>query len=342
MPRTYKRDPKSKIYRKPDPGNMSKAIEAIEKNKMSIRKAAAKYNIHYSVVNRHYKKKESLKPQGGQTALNANEEAFIVDRIKICGDWGYPIDSFTLRNLVKEYLDSSGKVITRFKNNFPGKDFAYSFLKRHKKELSVKLCQNIKRNRAAVSREEIIAYFERLETELINIPPENILNYDETNLRDDPGKKKVIMRRGCKYPERVMNSSKSSTSVMFSCAGDGILLPVYVVYKAIHIYDSWTTDGPPNARYNRTKSGWFDSLCFEDWIRTVAVPYLKNKQGKKFLIGDNLSSHLSMESIRLCLEHDIHFIFLPANSTHLTQVFNTKLLFFFYSNSKHLSLRYWT
>lgn len=159
----------------------------------------------------------------------------------------------------------------------------------------------------------------RLEIELKDVPPENIVNYDETNLRDDPGRKKVIVKRGCKYPERIMNSSKSSTSLMFSAARDGTMLPVYVVYKAVNLYDSWTEGGPKFTRYNRTKSGWFDSLCFEDWVRTVAVPYLENLNGKKFLIGDNLSSHMSMEIIKLCLEHDIHFIFLPSNSTHLTQ-----------------------
>lgn len=37
------------------------------------------------------------------------------------------------------------------------------------------------------------------------------------------------------------------------------------------------------------------------------------------MIGDNLSSHLSIDLIRECKEKDIHFVFLPANSTHLTQ-----------------------
>lgn len=319
MPRKYVHDLKRKIYRKPDPQNLAKAIAEIEAKKLSIRKSAAKFNIHYSVVYRHLNNK-NLKPQGGQTALSANEEAFIVSRLKICGDWGYPLDSFALRMLIKEYLEKSERTVKQFKNNTPGKDFAYSFLKRHKKELSERLCQNIKRSRAAVSPEIITEYFDRLESELKDVPPENIVNYDETNLSDDPGKKKVIVRRGCKYPERIMNSSKSSTSVMFSCAGDGSLLPVYVVYKAVHLYDSWTEGGPKLTRYNRTKSGWFDSNCFEDWVRTVAVPYFKKINGKKILIGDNLSSHLSIESIRLCLKHNIHFIFLPSNSTHLTQV----------------------
>ncbi len=319
MPRKYKRNPTSRAYRKHDPADVAKAVEAFESKTMSLRKAAETFGINYSVVYRHSKRKGAIKSQGGQPALNENEESFIVKRLQICGEWGYPLDSFALRMLIRDYLNASGKVIKRFKNNTPGKDFAYSFLDRHKKELSVKMCQNIKRSRAAVSPETLNEYFQRLEVELNNIPPENIVNYDETNLRDDPGKKKVIVKRGCKYPERVMNNSKSSTSLMFSAAGDGTMLPCYVVYKAIHLYDSWTQDGPKHTRYNRTKSGWFDAVCFEDWVRTVAVPYCKKLSGKKILIGDNLSSHISLEAINLCSKHDIHFIFLPPNSTHLTQ-----------------------
>lgn len=319
MPRKYKRKPTSKIYRKYEPADIAKAIEAFETKKMSLRQAAAAFNINYSVIHRHSKRKGLIKSHGGQPALNENEEAFIVQRLQICAEWGYPLDSFALRMLIRDYLNGIGKVVKKFNNNTPGKDFAYSFLNRHKKEISEKMCQNIKRNRAAVSPEVLNEYFQRLEKELKDVPPENIVNYDETNLRDDPGKKKVIVKRGCKYPERVMNSSKSSTSLMFSAAGDGTMLPVYVVYKAVHLYDSWTSDGPKHARYNRTKSGWFDTACFEDWVRTVAIPYCKKLPGKKFLIGDNLSTHISLEAINLCLKHDIHFIFLPANSTHLTQ-----------------------
>lgn len=320
MPRNYKRNLKSKIYRTPDPENMAKAINAIESKSLSIRKAAAKFSVNYSAVYRRLKRKPGLvKPHGGQPALNTNEESFIVSRIQICADWGYPLDAFTLRMLVKQYLDEIGKTVRRFKNNIPGRDWAYSFLRRHKKEISERFCQNIKRSRAAVSREVITEYFKLLEKELKDVPPQNILNYDETNLSDDPGRKKVIVRRGCKYPERIMNSSKSSTSIMFSAAGDGTILPTYVVYKAVHLYDSWTKNGPKYTRYNRTKSGWFDGECFEDWVRTIAIPYLKKLSGKKILIGDNLSSHVSIEIIRLCLEHDIHFIYLPPNSTHLTQ-----------------------
>lgn len=78
------------------------------------------------------------------------------------------------------------------------------------------------------------------------------------------------------------------------------------------MYDTWTTDGPKGARYNRSKSGWFDLQCFSDWFMTVALPHLKKLDGKKLMIEDNLSSHLSLEVIQKCEEHDRAFVFLPS------------------------------
>ena len=52
---------------------------------------------------------------------------------------------------------------------------------------------------------------------------------------------------------------------------------------------------------------------------TIALPHLKKLNGRKIMIGDNLSSHLSLKVIQKCEEHDIAFVFLPSNSTHMTQ-----------------------
>ena len=47
---------------------------------------------------------------------------------------------------------------------------------------------------------------------------------------------------------------------------------------------------------------------------SVALPYLKPVRGKKVLVGDNLSSHLSAEIIQKCEENQIAFCFLPSHS----------------------------
>ena len=80
------------------------------------------------------------------------------------------------------------------------------------------------------------------------VPPENIFNYDETYLLDDPGAVKAIFKRGVKYAEQVGDHSKTAISVICGSAA-GELLPPYVIYKGENYYRAWGSNGPPGARY---------------------------------------------------------------------------------------------
>lgn len=127
-------------------------------------------------------------------------------------------------------------------------------------KISDKKCQNLKRNKAELKAELMQKYFDNFKETLTEeygsfVPPNRIFNYDETNLSDDPGVKRCIFKRGIKYPERVMDSSKASISLMFCGSAAGELLPPYVVYKSLHLYPEWMKGGPPRTRYNRSKSG---------------------------------------------------------------------------------------
>lgn len=223
------------------------------------------------------------------------------------------------------YLDKKGRKALRFKDNYPSRDWAQRYTKRHP-ELTNRMCQNIKRSKAAVSPAVFHEYFENLKITLQDmngefIQPENIFNYDETNLSDDPGTKLCIFKRRVKYAERIKDSSKSSISVMFCGSASGHVLPPYVVYKAEHLWQSWIDGGPPHTRYNRSKSGWFDSVIFNDWFVNLFVPYVKrmHNEGKVVLIGDNLSSHFTEEVLKICSANNICFVCLPPNSTSLAQ-----------------------
>jgi len=79
-----------------------------------------------------------------------------------------------------------------------------------------------------------------------------------------------------------------------------------------------TEGGPPNTRYNRSKNGWFDSNIFENWFVTT---FLKEVQGEgpSALTGDNLASHINERVLELCDTHNIKFICLPPNTTHISQ-----------------------
>jgi type IV secretory pathway VirB4 component len=91
------------------------------------------------------------------------------------------------------------------------------------------LAENIKRARAAVCPETINEYFDNLDTSLQDVKPKNVVNYDETNFVDDPGRRKVIVRRSVKHAEKIIDSSKTATSVMFAGTASGRLLPLMIV-----------------------------------------------------------------------------------------------------------------
>ena len=293
MPRQYKRilghgRRNSVIY---PPERMQEALNAVHAG-MGIRAAALTYGVPRSTLRDRVKQKHPAS-SGGQTVFQPMEERIMAQNIALLGDWGFPLDVLDVRMLVKQYLTVRGRYVPRFKENVPGHEWVVSFLARQQAIITQRTCRNITRKRAEITPEVIGEYFSHLGETLEGVPPTNIINFDETNLSDDPGQKKCVYRRGCKYPERSMNSTKASTSIMFAGTASGKLLDPYVVYKSEHLHDRWIEGGSPGVRYNRSRSGWFDNVCFTDWFTSVAVPYCRRLEGKVVILGDNLASHFS-------------------------------------------------
>ena len=92
-----------------------------------------------------------------------------------------------------------------------------------------------------------------------------------------------------------------------------------MVYKSEHLWTTWTKGGPRNTRYNRTKSGWFNTTTFADWFEFSFIPHCPTLNGRKLILGDNLSSHFSKQFLELSEQNNITFICLPPNSIHLLQ-----------------------
>ncbi|KAK4289702.1 hypothetical protein Pmani_037341 [Petrolisthes manimaculis] len=174
--------------------NFQKACDAIRNGELSVRQAAKQYGFSKSTLHDAVTRKH-IKPSGGQTVLSSEEEDTVVENLLTLSQWGFPLDSFELRLLIKQYLDRRGVEVKRFKNNLPGCDWAKSFLKRHRNELSHRLSQNIKVARAKVTPTIIRSFFNNLENTLNNVPPEN--------------KKKLAPKR---QPVKPVSDNQPSTS----------------------------------------------------------------------------------------------------------------------------------
>lgn len=296
---------------------MKFACEAVQSGQISSRDAERQTGIpRRTIVNKI--KKNHTKSVGHPTVLTDVEELKIVRVLQASSEFGCPLTKLDLKLLVHGYLKKNSRD-HKFKNGIPGDAWVQGFLARNADELTVRTTQNISKARAEKGPQEIANYFNNLSTILKDISAENIVNLDETNLSDDPGSSKGIFRRGVKYPERVANSTKGNISLMFTATASGQCLPLYVVYKATNLYSEWITGGPPETRYNCTKSGWFDSAMFEDYFEKIILPWAQKTAGTKIVLCDNLSSHLSVKVVELCEQNNINFVFIPPRSTHLTQ-----------------------
>ena len=94
----------------------------------------------------------------------------------------------------------------------------------------------------------------------------------------------------------------------------------YCVYKSTAvIMNTGIRGAPEGTKFNRSVSGWFNEGIFECFFNDMLLPRMKNQDGTKVMIGDNLSSHISELVICRCQKYNIRFICLPPNSTHMTQ-----------------------
>ena len=226
--------------------------------------------------------------------------------------------------MVKAYLDRLGRKVTCFADNYPGIDWIKSFLKRNREHLVYKKCQNLKPEKAKITPEVVTDFFDLYEKTVDGISPNNIRNFDETGLADDPGVKKCFFRWGMKYPERIISSSKTNISVMYCGSATGEVLPPYVVHRAENMWDTWVSGGPKGARYNRSSSGWFERQSFEDWFESLYLPHVSKSPGTKLLVGDNLTSHFSEYLLNLA-EKNIRFACIPPNSAYMMQPLDVAL-----------------
>lgn len=293
------------------------AIESVKNKKCTSYDAEKQFGIPRRTIDKRIKNLHSDKP-GPRFRLSSDEENQFVKVLIAAGDFGCPLSQLDFKLTVWDYLKKNNKTYI-FNDKPPGDWWVRNFLQRYKDQLTLRSTQNITKARAEKTLEEFEEYFLNLEISLRDIPPSNIMNYDETNVSDDPGSTKSIFRRGIKYPERIINHSKGCISLMFAATAEGELLPPYVVYKSENLWSEWCRGGPEGARYNRSKSGWFDSVAFLDWFKTIVIPWASKIDGQKLIIGDNLSSHLNADVVELCEAYQIRFAFLPPRSTQLTQ-----------------------
>ena len=319
------RPKKQKIKRRQySPDNLKHAVEAL-KSGLSLRKAANAFGV--PVVTLH-RKKDNLdvnsKP-GPSTVFTQEEEAKIVNWIIYRGERGYPVTKTELLDCVQKYVNHSKKA-TPFNENRPGRHWYEAFRKRHP-ELTIRTAQHLSLTRAAVTREDLMEWFQQIENylqsnNLIHISPDRVFNCDETSMLLCPDSERVLTRRGVRAAYKVIDDRKESLTTLFTYSAAGTRVPPMLMFAyAEKVPKVIIQNTPKDWGIGISENGWTTAETFYEYVTNVFYPWLL-KEGIEFpviLYLDNHSSHINIPLVHFCREKKIEIIAPPPNSTHIMQ-----------------------
>ena len=131
MPRKY--TPKRAYRSTYSNESMEKAVRQVKEGK-SVPKAARdnhvpRETLRDTVGGLHKKR------CGGQLYLTDELETALVSVLDQLSTWKYPLTSYELRCLVRNYITSCN-IESKFKDNMPGYDWAKGFIQRHKRRVA--------------------------------------------------------------------------------------------------------------------------------------------------------------------------------------------------------------
>ncbi|KAG8229467.1 hypothetical protein J437_LFUL008240 [Ladona fulva] len=196
MPITHGRKIGSRPYRNYTDSTLIEALDEIKSNKISLR-------IHKHTLWLKLKGRREGTP-GHPTLFTETEEKSFMSHCLAMSNYGFPFTGFDLRCIMKSYLDRVGRTATFLRTTFPA------------------FAQSISTARAAVDEKSV-------RRKGFQVP---ISGTTMKLILEDIESSKIITKRGTNYPERIQNSTKACTSVMFCGNAEGKLAPIYFKYKS--------------------------------------------------------------------------------------------------------------
>lgn len=316
-------------YRNYSLEDLDNAIQLIQSQAISIRAASKRFNVPKSTIIDKLNNKSSLRARSGPSpVLSESEENQLVEWLINMAKIGYGQTRQQLLLTVKKILDHDGRK-TPFKNNLPGKDWFYAFLKRHP-EITNRTPQKLGKERAKITWQKIVWWFQDFAKFLtentkegvdIMKDPSRIYNADESGFPQDPKSGRILAPKGSKNVYTTSSSEKSQITVLACMSGSAHYLPPMLVFPGERFRAYNPLDGFPEAILGRTKSGWMDSELFFTWVKDHFVPHVNGRNVKRplVLLVDGHTSHISLEVSKLCNDEGIILYCLLEHGSHILQ-----------------------
>lgn len=307
---------------------MSEALRFI-RDGGSIRAAGRRFNIPESSI-----RKRKLAYQNGlqiaeprlgkQCVFTQHEEMQLKEHVLKLAKLYHGLTKKQLRQLAFSYAEANN-----IKHNFnahtkmAGKDWYYGFLKRNP-AISLRKPEATSLNRiTSFNKGEVTTFFKNLKTlyDRHNFRSDRIFNVDETGITTVHKPCKKLGPRGIKQFGAKTSGERGKTVTVICCynaSGSCFIAPMFI-FSRIRMSSTLTKNGPANAIYSCSKSGWSNDVLFYQWLQHFKSIVKPSIQDPVLLIMDNHSSHISLTIFDFCRKYGIILLTIPPHTSNKLQ-----------------------
>ena len=304
-------------------GMLEEAIGLVQSKAISLNEASCSFGIPLSTLGDKVRGRRPIKARS-KFLLTEDEEAKLSDWLVIFPERSLGRTVEDLKDKVKEILELRGDEGRR-SDGRPGKDWVRSFRKRHP-ELTIRTPQNLGKERALVTEEDVEAWFTTAKAYLDRQDPDllksadRIYNTDETGFGLSPGQKRIIAPMGIKHLYSMSNSTRQTITVLACGGASGEFLRPLIVYARKRMPATNLLDGFEEAFMQISHNGWMNSQIFKTWINDIFIPHVAKKKKPVVLFVDGHCSHKSdLERMELCDNNGIILYGLLPHAFHIVQ-----------------------
>lgn len=298
-------------------------MRAVQEEGMAVSGAAKQFMVPRKTLDDRIKGRvQHGRRPGPSTALTVEDESALATYLLYMAEHGFPLTSSMAVAFAWAVSLRSGSQGRFNLETGPGRHWWRCFRSRHP-ELTLRTADNLERSRAnALTREVVDNYFDCLkvvleQNNLMNTPRQ-LFNCDETFLPLNISSEKVVARKNTKHVYAQSSGTSDHITLLCGASAAGVALPPMIIFSKAFPGGSYKFDGPDDAVYAKSESGWIDSELFLVWMKKVFLKYC-GSQRPVLLFIDGHASHVNLDVIDLARESDIILFCLPPHTTHALQ-----------------------
>ena len=259
--------------------DMIMAMNVVKEGGLSVSAAASRFSVprkRKTLDDRVKGRVRHGSKPGVSTVPSSTEEDTLESYLIYMADRGFPLT----RTMVKAFAWSVAKKFGkagRFNEEYgPGEKWWLLFKQRHP-PLSLRRCDPLDRNRADTLNPSIVnEYYDLLHTVLIDNGIFNngrqIFNCDETFIPLDYSRE-VVTVRGTKNVYRQSQRTSEHITMLCCAPATGFPLPPMIIFAKCFCGGQYQFDGPDDALYAKSESGWIDTELFITWFKIMFLKF---------------------------------------------------------------------